>query len=73
MTSAIAIAREWTHGRWVVRAMLARELWFQDSPDGGGRHYHWLRVGCYSRPEAPDLRVFTVVLWNLKISWGRTR
>ena len=66
---SIAAAHEWKPGRWIVRALLARELWFQDS--GDGRHYHWLRVGCYVRPESPSLRVFTVIAWRLKVSWGR--
>lgn len=72
MSSDLAMAREWTPGRWVVRAILARDLWFQDSPDGDGRHYHWLRIGWYGRPESPRLRVFTVIVWRLKVSWGRT-
>lgn len=71
MSDEIAAAREWTSGRWVVRALLARDLWFQDAPCGDGRHYHWLRVGYYVRPESPRLRVFTAIVWKLKLSWGR--
>lgn len=65
--SKLFMAHEWTPGRWIVRAMLARELWFQDSIDG--RHFHWLRVGCYAQADNP--RVFTVIVWRLKVSWGR--
>ena len=71
VSNEMAMAREWTPGRWVVRALLARELWFQDAPGGDGRQYHWLRIGFYLHPESPRLRVFTVIVWRLKVSWGR--